>query len=165
MQLSAKTKITANGIADRKKELPLSLARRVPAVFQAAFLAAKDTLDKNHINPEAIICISALGCLNETISFIDKLDETSFGSPKDFVFSVHNSLGGMLAKEFAITGANITLTDTNIEKAIEIAEILEEETILIVEFDDANEFAEKVMEKCNKNSTEEPFGTAYLYSK
>jgi hypothetical protein len=171
MQQIIKSKITAGEIANRKSELPTSLARRVPVVYQAAFLAAKEILDKNPAKPEgnssppAIICVSALGCLNETISFVDKLDETSFGSPKDFVFSVHNSLGGILSKEFSITGANITLTDTNFEKAIEIAEILDERIILIVEFDDKNAFAEKVFEKCGKTSTEEPFAAAFLYAK
>ena len=161
MQEINKIKITASEIADRKNELPASLARRVPVVFQAAFLAAKSAI-KNQEKPAAIICISALGCLNETISFIDKLEETSFGSPKDFVFSVHNSLGGMLAKEFEIRGANITLCSTDIEKAIEIAKILDEKTILIIEFDDGNEFAKQVFEKCGEIPTKEPFATARI---
>lgn len=162
MNLSSKVKVNLSDITNRKSELPTSLARRVPAVYQAAFLATKNVLNQK---ADAVICVSALGCLNETISFVDKLDETGFGSPKDFVFSVHNSLGGMLAKEFQITGANITLTDTNIEKAIEIAEILDEKSILIVEFDDRNEFAKQVLKKCDNISTEEPFAAAFLYSK
>ncbi len=74
----------------------------------------------------------------------------------------------MLAKEFSVTGANITITDKNIEKAIEIAEILDEKTVLIIEFDDKNEFAEKVLQNCNdkrENSCNEPFVSAFLYSK
>jgi len=174
MQEINKIKITASEIAKRKSELPASLARRVPAVFQAAFLAAKDVFDPkgagsrataNQEKPTAIICISALGCLNETISFLDKFEETSFGSPKDFVFSVHNSLGGMLAKEFGITGTNITITDTNIEKAIEIAEISDDKIILIIEFDDGNEFAKQFYEKCGETPTEEPFATARIIQK
>jgi len=169
MKLSSKSRVNLSEIANHKSELPASLARRVPVVYQAAFLAAKEILDKNPIKPEAIICVSALGCLNETISFVDKLDETGFGSPKDFVFSVHNSLGGMLAKEFGITGANITLTDTNVEKAIEIAKILDENEILIVEFDDKNDFAKQVLQKCEMRNVKcemnEPFAMAFLYSK
>jgi hypothetical protein len=165
MKLTSKIEISVADVANRKTELPATLTRRVPTVYQAAFLAAKEICDKNTVKPQAIICISALGCLNETISFLDKLEETTFGSPKDFVFSVHNSLGAMLAKEFLITGANITLTDTSIEKAVEIDENLDEKTILIVEFDDKNEFAEKVLQKCNKPISNTPLITAILYSK
>ncbi|MCL2844851.1 MAG: hypothetical protein FWE23_05310 [Chitinivibrionia bacterium] len=164
-------KITKSDLDTMKNLLPSSLARRVPTVYQLAYLAAKSVIESQKKISEAtvaqaIICVSALGCLDETISFLDKFDETGLGSPKDFVFSTHNSLGGMLAKEFGIKGANFTVCDRSVESALKIAEILDEKVILIVEFDDANEFAEKVMQKCGKTrSNSVSFATAFLYYK
>ena len=164
-------KITKSDLDTMKNLLPPSLARRVPTVYQLAYLAAKSVIESQEKISEAtvaqaIICVNALGCLDETISFLDKLDESGLGSPKDFVFSTHNSLGGMLAKEFGIKGANFTVCARSVESALKIAEILDEKTILIIEFDDANEFAEKVMQKCGKTrSNSVSFATAFLYSK
>jgi hypothetical protein len=83
---------------------------------------------------------------------LDKLHDTNFGSPKDFVFSVHNSLGAMLAKEFEISGPNLTLVADGIDEAEFLAQILDEKTTLLTFFDAKNEFAQKVLEKCGEKS-------------
>jgi hypothetical protein len=167
MQLKAKTIIKKSDLPEIKKSLPPSLARRVPVVYQLAYSAVKKTIESPTLDhsekPQAIICVSALGCLNETISFLDKLDNDGLGSPKDFVFSTHNSLGGMLAKEFKITGTSFTICDRSIDSATEVAEIINEKTILIVEFDDSNEFAKGILQESADVS--EAFAIAYLYSK
>ena len=141
------------------KCIPQALARRVPKVYQLAFLAANAAMEGQE-KAEAVICLSPLGCLNETFSFLDKLADSDLGSPKDFVFSTHNSLGAMLAKEFGIKGTNFSLCDRSLDSALEIAEILDEKTVLIVEFDDANEFAKGVLQECNNVSR--AFANAYL---
>lgn len=130
--------------------LPNHLKRKTPKVFQMAYLAAREIILRRSQKPQAVICASTLGCLNETISFLDKLHDTNFGSPKDFVFSVHNSLGAMLAKEFEISGPNLTLVADGIKSAEIMSEILDEKTILLVYFDDKNEFAQKVLEMCGE---------------
>jgi hypothetical protein len=165
MELLKQAKVCKSELAEMKNFLPSPLARRVPVVYQLAYLAAKVVLE-NQKKPQAIICVSALGCLDETISFLDKLDASGLGSPKDFVFSTHNSLGAMLAKEFEIKGANFTICDRSLDAALQIAEIIDEKFVLILEFDDSNEFAKKVLQKCGKFSFDgQAYATAFLYSK
>ena len=165
IEIREKVTITEENLQEKLNLLPNSLKRKTPPVFQAAYFAAKEVIEKNE-KPQAIICVSALGCLNETISFLDKLDETNFGSPKDFVYSVHNSLGGMLAKEFEIFGPNLTIMAKSFDEAQIIAEMLDEKTFLFVFFDDGNEFARNFLLKCNKKpSNSLGYASACFYSK
>jgi hypothetical protein len=157
--------ITEEKLQEKLNLLPNSLKRKTPKIFQLAYLAAREVIFEYSEKPQAIICASAFGCLNETVSFLDKLSGTNFGSPKDFVFSVHNSLGAMLAKEFEITGPNLTIVADSVDFAEFCAEILDEKTILLVYFDDKNEFAQKVLEKCGKKCQGGSFVTAMLCEK
>ena len=166
IEASEKVIVTEDHLPQNLNLLPNSLKRKTPSVFQAAYLAAQKIIDERNKKPQAIICVSALGCLNETISFLDKLDETDFGSPKDFVYSVHNSLGAMLAKEFEIFGPNLTLMSKSLSDAKTVADLFEEKDVLIVEFYDSNDFAKKVLQKCGINSFDtKAYASAFIYSK
>lgn len=145
--------------------LPNSLKRKTPKVFQMAYLAAREAVLSHSRKPQAVICASTLGCLDETISFLDKFHDTNFGSPKDFVFSVHNLLGAMLAKEFEISGPNLTLIADGIGDIEFLSEIIDEKTILLVYFDDKNQFAQKVLEKCGEKTQGASFAAAMLCEK
>ncbi|MDR0304690.1 MAG: beta-ketoacyl synthase chain length factor [Chitinispirillales bacterium] len=156
--------INEKNLNEKLNLLPNSLKRKTPKVFQLAYLAAREAiLDLK--KPQAIICVSPFGCLDETVSFLDKLHDTNFGSPKDFVFSVHNSLGAMLAKEFEILGPNLTMAADSVDFAEFCAEILEEKIVLLVYFNDKNEFAQKVLEKCGKERQGGSFAVALLCEK
>jgi len=158
-------KISEEDLPQNLDLLPNSLKRKTPKIFQLAYLAAREAVLSHDKKPQAVICASSLGCLDETISFLDKLHDTNFGSPKDFVFSVHNSLGAMLAKEFEISGPNLTLVADNIEDAKFLSQILDEKTILLVYFDAKNEFAQKVLEKCGEKIQGGSWASAVLCEK
>jgi len=158
-------KINEEDLLQNLDFLPNSLKRKTPKIFQLAYLAARQAILSHSEKPQAVICVSSLGCLDETISFLDKLHDTNFGSPKDFVFSVHNSLGAMLAKEFEISGPNLTLVADDIENGEFLTQILDEKTILLTFFDAENEFAQKVLEKCGKKSQGGSWATAVLCEK
>jgi len=158
-------KISEEELPQNLDLLPNSLKRKTPKIFQLAYLAAREAVFSHNKKPQAVICASSLGCLDETISFLDKLHDTNFGSPKDFVFSVHNSLGAMLAKEFEISGANLTLVADDIDDAKFLAQIIDEKTILLVYFDAKNEFAQKVLEKCGEKIQSGSWASAVLCEK
>jgi hypothetical protein len=158
--------LTQKNLQEKFNLLPNSLKRKTPEIFQLAYLATKDVIENQAEKPQAIICVSMLGCLNETVSFLDKLQDTNFGSPKDFVYSVHNSLGAMLAKEFEILGPNLAIVDKNIDSAKTCAEILDEQTVLLVFFDDKNEFAQNILKKCGRQDKYDcPYVNVLLCSK
>jgi hypothetical protein len=61
--------------------------------------------------PRSMAVGTALGALDETKNFLDGIFKDGFGSPKNFIASVHNSMAGKLALEFKIDGPNLTLCD------------------------------------------------------
>ncbi len=115
-------------------EVPKSLKRRTPKVWQMSHLAVSRALGKCDKKPTAIVSAAALGALDETVNFFNKFAETGLGSPRHFIASVHNSTGGKLAVDFGIKGTNLSLCDshTSLSSAIVSASLLKDEVILLV---------------------------------
>lgn len=94
-------------------EVPASLKRRDPRIWQMAYVAAARAMKHCPEKPKAIIIATALGALDETKNFLDGVFTDGLGSPRNFIASVHNSMAGKLAQEFKVAGPNLTLCDGN----------------------------------------------------
>ncbi len=136
-----------------KDDLPKPLKRRTPRIWQLSYAAAQKAMELCDEPPTAIVCATALGALNETITFLDNLDETGYGSPRQFIASVHNSMAGKLASELNITGPNLTLCDSHnsFASAIISAALLGEKRVLLVVVDEHLELLQKVYENCSNS--------------
>ena len=80
-----------------EKEVPASLKRRDPRIWQMAYLAASRTLGKTDLKPNSIVIGTGLGALDETKNVLDGVYGEGFSSPRNFIASVHNSIAGKLA--------------------------------------------------------------------
>ena len=92
-------------------EIPSSMKRRDPRIWQMAAVSVGRALAGGASRPRSIIVGTALGALDETRQFLDGLFSDNVGSPKHFIASVHNSMAGRIAQEFAIPGPNLTVCD------------------------------------------------------
>jgi hypothetical protein len=94
--------------ADR---VPAANKRRDPRIWQMACVAVADALKQSPRPPVSVLSATALGALDETQAYLDGVFKTNFGSPRNFIASVHNSMAGKLAIDFKILGPNFTLCD------------------------------------------------------
>jgi hypothetical protein len=94
--------------ADR---VPASMKRRDPRIWQLAHTAAMRAIDNAGQPPRSIVVATALGALDETAQFLDGVFKDGFGSPRNFIASVHNSMAGKLAMELKIEGPNLTVCE------------------------------------------------------
>jgi hypothetical protein len=92
-------------------EIPAKLKRRDPKIWHLAYVCTARAKQNLGVQIKSCIVGTALGALNETKSFLDKLYDTGFGSPTNFMASVHNSIAGKIALEFLIDGPNLTVCD------------------------------------------------------
>ena len=112
------------------KNLPPRLVRRLGRLSQIV-LALGDAAYKDSgtvEKPEALYFGTGWGALSETNDFLAKIFETGgkYGSPTDFVGSVHNAPAGQTALFFGAKGANVTATSGNssFEQALFMAQML-----------------------------------------
>ncbi len=133
--------------------LPASLKRRAPRIWKLAYAAATEAVAQTTIKPESIIVGTALGALDETVRFIEKIHTSNMGSPRQFIASVHNSMSGMLAMELGITGTNLTICEStnSTAAAIHAARFIPESTVLIVIVDEQLPLLEKIYHSCSNN--------------
>jgi hypothetical protein len=92
-------------------ELSAAQKRRDPRIWQMAQVAASRLLKSTEERPRSIISATTLGALDETRQFLEKVFTTGFGSPRNFIASVHNSMAGKLALELKVAGPNLTFCD------------------------------------------------------
>ncbi len=135
--------------------LPASLKRRAPRIWKLAYAAVQEVMEKSGVTPEAIVCGTALGALDETISFIKKVNTSNMGSPRQFIASVHNSMAGVMAKEFTITGSNMTLCESHnsLASAISTAKYLPEQKVFILIVDEQLPFLDEIYEQCENSES------------
>ncbi len=92
-------------------QVPARMKRRDPRIWHMAWVAASRALKGVSSPPRSIITATGLGALEETRSFLDGVFRSGFGSPRNFIASVHNSMAGKLAIEFKISGPNLTFCE------------------------------------------------------
>jgi hypothetical protein len=105
------------------------LKRRDPRIWHMSYVAALRAMKNCPEKPNAIIVATALGALDETKNFLDGVFTDGFGSPRNFIASVHNSMAGKLAQEFKVAGPNLTLCDghNSLASAIGACALLKDE--------------------------------------
>ncbi len=96
---------------DWHTKVPAAIKRRDPRIWQMAHMAVLRLLEKGFSAPASIITATAFGALDETRSFLEGVYTRDFGSPRNFIASVHNSMGGKVALDFGIRGENLTVCD------------------------------------------------------
>lgn len=96
---------------DWKAEVPKRMRMRESRIWCMAHAAIKLLLSDTDLQPRSIIVATALGALEDTREFLDGLFADGFGSPRNFIASVHNSMAGKLALDFNIKGPNLTVCD------------------------------------------------------
>jgi hypothetical protein len=129
--------------------IPPLMKRRDPRIWQMAYTAALHAIETSGVKPASVIVSTALGALDETKNFLDGIYTDGFGSPRSFIASVHNSMGGKLALELKINGPNLTFCDgcNSFASAIATCEILEPEDfpVLAVEVDENIEILDRII--------------------
>jgi len=86
--------------------------RRAPRIWQMASVAAHRLCDpRPEIRLRSLVVATGLGALDETRCFLDGVFREGHGSPRNFIASVHNSMGGKLAQDLMIDGPSLTLCD------------------------------------------------------
>lgn len=92
--------------------VPPADRRRSPRIWQMASVASQ----RAHVvagSPalSAVVVGTALGALEETRAFLEKIHLENTGSPRNFIASVHNSMAGKLALDLGVRGPNLTMCE------------------------------------------------------
>ncbi len=140
---------------------PKALRARTPRIWRMARVAADKLVSGCAVRPQSLISATALGALDETKSFFDGLFSDGFGSPKNFIASVHNSMAGKIALDLKIGGPNLTVCDSHnsFASAIVIASILSNSDFpaLLLIIDEKTELLDEVIpnlsDTCKKHLT------------
>lgn len=114
-----------------KNLLKPALLRRMSSVLKMGTYTAMDCLMENQ-QPDAIIVGTGLGCVRDTISFLDQAisnDEQTL-APTAFIQSTHNSIGGQIALMLQNYNYNMTFVQNSV--SFEMA-LLDAELQLAVE--------------------------------
>ncbi len=110
---------------------------------------------------KSIITTTGLGCLAETVKFLNTIESgsNSFLSPAAFINSTHNTPGGYLANAFNCNGYNTTHTqrDISFEMALMDAILLSEKElpVLVGGLDETEPNVEKILEYAKLINIEE----------
>jgi hypothetical protein len=108
--------------------IPPAMKRKDPRIWQLAYVATQRALSNGNFQCKSVISGTALGALDETKNFLDGVYGEGFGSPRNFIASVHNSMAGKLALDFKIEGPNLTICDghNSAASALSIASLLDD---------------------------------------
>lgn len=93
-----------------------ALLRRMSGVLKMGTYSAMNCLDGGEQQPEAIIVGTGLGCVRDTISFLDQTinnDEQTL-APTAFIQSTHNSIGGQIALLLQNYRYNMTMVQNSV---------------------------------------------------
>ncbi len=92
-------------------DVPKKMKFRASRIWCMAYVAVNKLLTDADNKPKSIIVATALGAMDDTKGFLDGVFKDGFGSPRNFIASVHNSMAGKLALDFEIKGPNLTICD------------------------------------------------------
>jgi hypothetical protein len=114
--------------------VPSQMKRRDPRIWQLAHAASRRAIETAHCKPQSVIAGTALGALDETKNFLDMLFKEGFGSPRNFIASVHNSMAGKIALDLEIPGPNLTVCDSHnsFASAVATAALLDDESFPVL---------------------------------
>lgn len=102
---------------DYKKYIDLKLIRRMSSVIKRGVAAAKQCLTDAGIEmPDAVITGTALGCLEDTVTFLTRMIELNeeMLPPTAFIQSTHNTVAAQIALMLQCHGYNSTFVHKGI---------------------------------------------------
>lgn len=143
-------KVTPHNDNEWQNEIPKAMKRRAPRIWRMAHVAVSRALSELDIKPKSIITSTALGALDETVGFLNGSFTDGFGSPRNFIASVHNSMAGNLAMSFDIKGPNLTVCDSqnSLASSLVSASFLNESDfpVLLIAVDERTELLDNLYE-------------------
>lgn len=98
-----------------KSRLKPGLLRRMSGVLKMGTYTAMQCLD-NEKQPEAIVVGTGLGCVRDTISFLEQTisNNEQTLAPTAFIQSTHNSIGGQIALMLQNYSYNMTMVQNSV---------------------------------------------------
>ncbi|AEV32228.1 hypothetical protein Oweho_1223 [Owenweeksia hongkongensis DSM 17368] len=99
-----------------KELIKPALLRRMSSVLKMGTYAAMNCLGGGKIDPEAIIVGTGLGCVRDTISFLNQsiINDEQTLAPTAFIQSTHNSIGGQIALLLQNYRYNMTMVQNSV---------------------------------------------------
>ncbi len=101
------------GAPDYKQYIPVKQLRRMSQVIRMGVACAKSCLDKANISvPDAISIGTSMGCVTDTIKFLNNLNENNetLLNPTAFIQSTHNTVSGQIALMLGCNAHNFTFS-------------------------------------------------------
>lgn len=149
---------------DYKSYINPKLLRRMSRVIKMGVSTASQALTKADISqPNAILMGTGLGCVDDTITFLNQLTENqeSLLNPTAFIQSTHNTVSGQIALLLECKSYNLTFTqqqlsfETALLEALMMMEEKAGQHILVGSLDEMTPQLVQLLEKngCAKTST------------
>lgn len=101
---------------DYKKYIDPKLIRRMSKILRMGVSCAKSCLEQAGVEaPEAIIVGTGLGCLTDTMKFLETyIQIDGLLPPTSFIQSTHNTIAGQISLSLKNHGYNTTYTQNNV---------------------------------------------------
>lgn len=112
---------------DYKSYINPKLLRRMSRVIKMGVSTANQALAKSNITtPDAILMGTGLGCVDDTITFLNQLTENqeSLLNPTAFIQSTHNTVSGQIALLLECKSYNLTFTQQQLSFETALLEAL-----------------------------------------
>lgn len=146
---------------DFKAYIPARKLRRVCTIIRRGLVSSLEVLKKaNCQNPDAIVVGTGLGCLQETVSFLDTMisNDENFLNPSHFIQSTHNAISGQIALFLSCNNYNMTFTQKELSFEMALLDSLalfKEKEVSNVLLGGTDELDTRIVEKlmaldCNK---------------
>ncbi|MBD3243658.1 MAG: hypothetical protein GF331_23915 [Chitinivibrionales bacterium] len=149
LSILAAAAVTPSDEPEWDAAIPAGEKRRSPRIWRMASVAAQRALDAGTVTPRSLVVATALGALDETREFLARVYTEGLGSPRNFIASVHNSMGGKLAQQFGIDGPNLTICDgqCSTASAIVAADLLDTSDfpVLLIAVDESVRMLEELL--------------------
>lgn len=149
-----------------KEYISAKLLRRMSKIIRMGVATAKQTLAAAGVeNPDGILIGTGLGCVQDTVKFLEQLQENKeqLLNPTAFIQSVHNTVSGQIALLLGCQNYNLTFTQRTLsfENALMDAHLMlnetsEEKSVLLGGIDELTDQSYQLLEKagCLKKDTE-----------
>lgn len=127
-------------------------ARRMGRIMKASVISTMNILEKSGIrHPDAVICCTKLGMLENGEQFIQDIKKNGEDNPKPALFmqSTYNTIASNIAILTGCHGYNITYAEEDVDAALEDAAMLIEEgmaeTVLVGKHNETTDYYRQVM--------------------
>ncbi len=136
--------------------IDVKMIRRMSRIIRMGVTASMLSLrDADLEKPDAVIVGTAYGCLEDTISFLNKLviNKEEMLNPTAFIHSTHNTIASQIALSMKCKGYNSTYVHRNIsfESALRDAQLLLEEnavdSVLVGGIDELTDVSYKILNR------------------